>query len=104
MTKKEMTSLSITTSDQDLLSRENIVTAITNKIVERSQGNIHCEVIGVYSKWGEGKTSVLNLVKEQLKKQKEKMNVRLDASTLILGYLKIKSFCYLISSRYCKKR
>lgn len=71
MTTKEISTLSITTSDQDLLGRENIVTAITNKIVERSQTDIHCEVIGVYSKWGEGKTSVLNLVKEQLKIQKK---------------------------------
>ncbi len=54
MQNKEISSFAITTSQQDILGCENIVTAITNKIVERGQDDIHCEVIGIYSKWGEG--------------------------------------------------
>jgi Cdc6-like AAA superfamily ATPase len=56
----------IKTLDGDLLQRSPFAERITKSIVNnKSSDSI---VIGIYGKWGEGKTSALNLIKEHLNK------------------------------------
>ncbi|SFL58554.1 KAP family P-loop domain-containing protein [Porphyromonadaceae bacterium KH3CP3RA] len=52
--------------DEDLFGRRGIVDSISKTIVERSMGNQSCYTIGIYGKWGEGKTSLLNMVCEKI--------------------------------------
>lgn len=61
----------ITSQNEDLFERDKFVDAIVNKIVQRSKVNIDCETIGVYGKWGEGKSSVLKLIKNKLDENQE---------------------------------
>jgi hypothetical protein len=50
---------------EDLLNRGNIVESLTNSIKGVSvEGSF---VIGMYGEWGEGKTTILNMVEEKLK-------------------------------------
>ena len=50
----------------DKLSRENIVDLIVGSINDCVQKDHPCLVYGIYGKWGEGKTSLLNFVEEKL--------------------------------------
>ncbi len=61
----------ITTQEEDLFGRGKFVDAIASKIVARSKVNSDCETIGVYGKWGEGKSSVLKLIKNKLDESPE---------------------------------
>ncbi len=51
----------------DLLSRDNFVKSLKEAIVNYNDNE--SLTIGLYGKWGEGKTSVINLLKEKLEKQ-----------------------------------
>lgn len=55
----------------DLFGRSKIVDAIVKTINIKSKTNHSCFVIGIYAKWGEGKTSVLNLIEEKLLSQQD---------------------------------
>lgn len=59
---------------EDLLGRERIVKSISETIKYKSETVHPCYTIGIYGKWGEGKTSVLNMVKGELEKE-ENINV-----------------------------
>ncbi|MDL2320017.1 KAP family NTPase [Alistipes sp. OttesenSCG-928-B03] len=52
--------------EDDLFGRKPIVDMISNAIISKATTAHGCYVIGVYGKWGEGKSSVFKLVKEQL--------------------------------------
>jgi len=56
----------ITKPDEDLFGRQNIVNLISTAILNKSRADHECYTIGVYGKWGEGKTSVLNMIEFQL--------------------------------------
>lgn len=55
----------------DVFGRSKIVDAIVKTINIKSKTNHSCFVIGIYAQWGEGKTSVLNLIEERLLSQKD---------------------------------
>ncbi len=56
----------ILTIEEDLLGRIPLVEMIANAILAKAQNNHGCYTIGIYGKWGEGKTSVLNMLKNYL--------------------------------------
>lgn len=56
----------ILTIEEDLLGRIPLVEMIANAILAKAQNNHDCYTIGIYGKWGEGKTSVLNMLKNYL--------------------------------------
>lgn len=66
---KEDTPIANTTLD--LFGRSKIVDAIVKTINIKSKTDHSCFVIGIYAKWGEGKTSVLNLIEEKLLSQQD---------------------------------
>ena len=53
----------------DKLGREPIVELIVDSINHVVSSDHECIVYGVYGKWGEGKTSLMNFIKERLLKQ-----------------------------------
>lgn len=57
----------ITKQSEDLLNRKNFVERITKSILDY-KSNVSFS-IGIYGKWGSGKTSVLNMIIEQINKQ-----------------------------------
>lgn len=61
---------------QDLLSRKRFVEDLCQQI-EKYKGGASI-VYGLLGEWGEGKTSVLNLVKEKLKQNKEIIIIQFD--------------------------
>lgn len=61
--------------EEDSFGRKEIVKDLTNYISYRSNlDNPKCFTIGLYGKWGEGKTSILNMVESELLK-KDKDNI-----------------------------
>ena len=66
---KEDTPIANTTLD--LFGRSKIVDEIVKTINIKSKTDHSCFVIGIYAKWGEGKTSVLNLIEEKLLSQQD---------------------------------
>ncbi len=58
---------SIQTSNEDLFGRKQFAQRIAQIIATR--GDKTGIVVGIYAPWGEGKTSVLNMIKEELDKQ-----------------------------------
>ena len=56
----------LTNMADDKLGRENIVDLIVDSINNHVQNDHPCLVYGIYGKWGEGKTSLLNFVEEML--------------------------------------
>lgn len=56
----------LTNMADDKLGRENIVDLIVDSINNHVQNGHPCLVYGIYGKWGEGKTSLLNFVEEKL--------------------------------------
>lgn len=59
----------LTQISDDKLGREPIVELIVDSINHVVSSNHECIVYGVYGKWGEGKTSLMNFIKERLIKQ-----------------------------------
>lgn len=82
---------------EDLLGRGHIVGKIVETIIARSKVNgNNCYALGIYGKWGEGKTSLLNMVCEQLRESEEK-NINIihfnpwlfkDQESLLLDFFK----------------
>ena len=54
---------------QDLLARDAAVTSVLKKL--RNPAGARTEYIGLFGRWGEGKTFVLNQVKERIVKEKD---------------------------------
>jgi hypothetical protein len=52
--------------EDDLFGRGPIVDMISNAIIQKAKNEHGCYVIGIYGKWGEGKSSVLNMVESKL--------------------------------------
>ena len=50
----------------DRLCRENIADLIVDSINDCVQRDHPCLVYGIYGKWGEGKTSLMNFAEEKL--------------------------------------
>ena len=61
----------------DKLGRENIVDLIVDSINNHVQNDHPCLVYGIYGKWGEGKTSLLNFVEEKLLGQGANDNINI---------------------------
>src|SRR5687767_12188388 len=55
----------IATQQEDRFQRTKFAKRISTTIIERE--NSDCITIGLYGAWGEGKTSVLNLIESELK-------------------------------------
>lgn len=49
----------------DKFGREPIVELVVDSINQVVSSNHDCVVYGIYGKWGEGKTSLLNFIKER---------------------------------------
>lgn len=64
----------IRSSSDDLFDRERFAQYIANAIA--NQSNSEKYVIGLYSPWGYGKTSILNMIEEILKKKDKTIIVR----------------------------
>ena len=61
----------------DRLGRENIVDLIVDSINDCVQKDHPCLVYGIYGKWGEGKTSLMNFVEEKLLAQETDDNINI---------------------------
>ena len=61
----------------DKLGRENIVDLVVDSINAHVKSDHSCLVYGVYGKWGEGKTSLLNFIEEKLLDQGANDNVNI---------------------------
>ena len=57
----------ITKFSEDMFDRKKIVSAVVQTINNKAKSKHSCFTIGIYAKWGEGKTSVLNMLYEQLR-------------------------------------
>ena len=67
----------LTNMADDNLGRENIVDLIVDSINNHVQNDHPCLVYGIYGKWGEGKTSLLNFVEEKLLGQGANDNINI---------------------------
>lgn len=56
----------IVNESQDLFSRKPLIDVLVNAIREYVSNSTHCITIGIYGEWGEGKTSVMNMVRSRL--------------------------------------
>lgn len=61
----------------DRLGRENIVDLIVDSINDNVHKDHPCLVYGIYGKWGEGKTSLMNFVEEKLLVQATDDNINI---------------------------
>jgi predicted KAP-like P-loop ATPase len=59
----------IQSANEDLLGRANFASVLTRAIVGTSGSDSF--VIGIHGKWGTGKSSVLNLIVEQIRELNE---------------------------------
>lgn len=62
----------ITDESQDLFSRKPLTDIIIKAIREYASYSTNCITIGLYGAWGEGKTSVMNIVRNRLEQLKYK--------------------------------
>lgn len=62
----------ITDESQDLFSRKPLADILVKAIREYTSHSTHCITIGIYGEWGEGKTSVMNMVRSRLELLKYK--------------------------------
>ncbi len=56
----------IQNESEDELGRSPMAELIAKSIIEFSKKDHHCTNIGIYGAWGSGKTSLINLVQNQL--------------------------------------
>jgi predicted KAP-like P-loop ATPase len=69
----------------DLLNRDNFVESLKQSIINYSD-NDESLTIGLYGKWGEGKTSVINLLKKNWTNKKILFVLHLN-----LGFIQIQN-------------
>jgi len=60
---------------QDEFHRLALVDLIVDSIKSLSQSTHHCTVYGIYGRWGEGKTSLMNLVERKLFGQDKNLSI-----------------------------
>ncbi len=98
----------IKTIDQDALGRGQLIRNIVELIKKRSIETNACYTIGIYGEWGEGKSSVLNLICSEIEKIEKILIIRYnpwffqDNESLILDFfrsLRVKK----ISADFTKK-
>lgn len=53
--------------EQDRFGRNSLAEMIADSIIDLAKSKHRCKVYGIYGKWGEGKTSLLNLVESRLR-------------------------------------
>lgn len=70
MTKKILSDEAIDTFKDDLLNRKSFVENFSYSLLSGSDKK--SLVIGLFGKWGSGKTSIINLLEKQLTSEKEK--------------------------------
>ncbi|MEE1267608.1 MAG: P-loop NTPase fold protein [Treponema sp.] len=70
MTKKILSDEAIDTFENDLLNRKSFVENLSSSLL--SWNDKKSLVIGLFGKWGSGKTSIINLLEKQLSSEKEK--------------------------------
>lgn len=70
MTKKILSDEAIDTFEDDLLNRKSFVENLSSSLL--SWNDKKSLVIGLFGKWGSGKTSIINLLEKQLTSEKEK--------------------------------
>ena len=61
----------LTKASEDKFGRGPIVEQVVDSINQLVSSDHDCVVYGIYGKWGEGKTSLMNFIKERLINQKE---------------------------------
>ena len=62
---------------QDRFGRENIVDLFVDSINQVVSTNHSCVVYGIYGKWGDGKSSMMNFIKDRLLSQRKKDGINL---------------------------
>lgn len=67
----------LTNMADDKLGRENIVDLVVDSINAYVQKDHPCLVYGIYGKWGEGKTSLMNFVEEKLTSSGNAANINI---------------------------
>lgn len=81
---------SVSSEFEDAFQRYSFAKRITNLVV--SNGNPESLVIGIYGRWGEGKTSVLNFITSELRSGQENVIVHFNPwlfsseSQLLIGF------------------
>ena len=70
MIKKILSDEAIDTFKNDLLNRKSFVENLLSSLL--SWNDKKSLVIGLFGKWGSGKTSIINLLEKQLSSEKEK--------------------------------
>ncbi len=68
--------LPISDEKDDRFQRYNFAKRIASTIIERD--NSDCIVIGIYGVWGEGKTSVINFIASELKKNEHLITIKFN--------------------------
>lgn len=66
----------VSTEDEDKFQRYNFSKRIAKTILNRDYED--CIVIGIYGAWGEGKTSVLNFIQQELRKNNDAIIVKFN--------------------------
>jgi predicted KAP-like P-loop ATPase len=61
----------ITTRNEDFLNRKYFADHIKSAIVNYEDKNNESLTIGLYGKWGSGKTSIINMIIENLESNKD---------------------------------
>ena len=66
----------IVQQEEDLFHRQNLVNPIVEYIINSINTNHKCRCVAIYGKWGEGKTSCLNLIKKKLLEQQDNIRIK----------------------------
>lgn len=81
---------------EDLFGRKRLVENIVKSIVDKSKRDHPCYTIGIYGKWGTGKTSLLNMVREEIDSERGAIKVVTfnpwlfkDQESLLLDFFKV---------------
>jgi len=61
----------ISTKDEDFLDRKDFSEVVTNAIIEYNDTGKASLTIGLYGKWGSGKTSIVNMILEDIEQEKD---------------------------------
>ena len=80
--------------EEDLFGWEPIVNRVSDAIKLKAESNHECFTIGIYGKWGEGKTSFMNMVSDNLSSQENLKIINYnpwlfkDQESLLLDFFK----------------
>lgn len=69
--------IAINSISEDTFGRSTLVDSLSSIIVDKSRQSHPCYTIGIYGTWGEGKTSVLNMLQEQILEKCKEHNVHI---------------------------